>query len=66
MDTIRNIERDFRGDFYSPGPRGVKIPEGLSRRYFLILSTNFNPLRCLNMSRKVKNSRSNSPAIERP
>ena len=31
-----------------------KTSRGISRRYFFILSTDFNPLRCLNMSKTLK------------
>ena len=37
---------------------------GQSRRCFFILSTNFNPLRCLNTSKYFKTDRLTSPAMQ--
>ena len=38
---------------------------GSSRRHFFILSTDFNPLRCLNMLKHFKTMRLTSPAMQR-
>ena len=65
---IRNTERDSLGNPLTLRVRGfatAKVCKN-SRRYFFILSAVPGPLRCLNMSRNVKNNKPYAPAKPRP